>query len=204
MRYRPCSLMATCASGWRIGPRPSWPRLGASASKRLAIGWGGAVPISGLYGTGTSRGELPPSVLPNGAGDRPFFPRRQRVHIERVACTDPAAYGLHLARWDCRSLPPVIVEQAVVGAIHSTTVARLLAAASWQPHRRRYGKTTTIEERCTTTAAKIVWRYERVAWLYEPGEVGLYLDEQPHLQALAQRVPAQPMRPGQIERRECA
>ena len=74
----------------------------------------------------------------DGAGVRPFFPPLQRVQIERVACTDPTAYGLQLARWDCRSLQEVVVEQAIVGAIHYTTVARILAHASLQPHRSRY------------------------------------------------------------------
>jgi transposase len=140
--------------------------------------------------------------MPSAVGARPFFPPLQRVHLERLACTEPSAYGLHLARWDCRSLQPVVLEQAGVGAIHDTTVARILAAASLQPHRRRSWKTATIDERFTTKAARILWRYERVAWLYARGEVGLCLDEKPNLQALARRVPTQLMRPGQIERRE--
>ncbi|SRR6266487_2549501 len=140
--------------------------------------------------------------MPSAVGDRPFFPPLQCVQIERIACTDPSAYGLHLARWDCRSLQQVVVEQAIVGSIHYTTIARILAAASLQPHRSRYWKTATIDAPFTTKAAQILWRYERVAWLYERGEVVLCLDEKPHLQALARRVPTQPMRPGQIERHE--
>jgi hypothetical protein len=138
----------------------------------------------------------------NGADVRPFFPPLQRVHIERIACTDPAAYGLHLARWDCRSLREVVVEQAIVGAIHYTTGARILAHASLQPHRSRYWKTATIDERFITQAAKILWRYERVEWLYERDEVVLCLDEKPHMQVLVRRCPPQPMRRGQIARRE--
>lgn len=53
-----------------------------------------------------------------------------------MACTDPAVCGLHLARWDCRSLQQVVVQRAIVGSIHYTTVARILAEASLQPHRR--------------------------------------------------------------------
>jgi hypothetical protein len=140
--------------------------------------------------------------MPSAAGDRPFFPPLQRVHIERIACTDPAAYGLHLARWDCRSLKQVVVEQAIVGAIHYTTIARILADASLQPHRSRYWKTATIDERFTTRAAKILWRYERVEWLYDRGEVVLCLDEKPHMQVLVRRVPTQPMRRAQMARRE--
>jgi transposase len=138
----------------------------------------------------------------NGAGARPFFPPLQRVHIARVACTDPAAYGLHLARWDCRSLQEVVVEQAIVGSMHDTTVARILAQASLQPHRSRYWKTATIDARFITQAAKILWRYERVEWLYERDEVVLCLDEKPHMQVLVRRCPPQPMRRGQIARRE--
>jgi hypothetical protein len=124
------------------------------------------------------------------------------VQIERIACTDPSAYGLQMARWDCRSLQQVVVEQAVVDSMHYTTVARLLAAASLQPHRSRDWKTATIDERFITKAARILWRYERVARLYARGEVVLCLDAKPPLQALAIRVPTQPMRPGPIERRE--
>jgi DDE superfamily endonuclease len=140
--------------------------------------------------------------MPHGAGARRFFPPLPRVHIERVACTAPAADGLQLARWDCRSLPQVVVEPAIVGSIHDTTVARILAQASLPPHRRRSWKTATIEERFVTQAAKIVWRYERVEWRYERDEVVLCVDEKPHRQVLMRRVPTQPMRRGQMARRE--
>jgi transposase len=140
--------------------------------------------------------------MPSGADGRLFFPPLERVQIERVACTDPAAYGLHLARWDCRSLQQVVVERAIVGSMHYTTVARLLAAASLQPHRSRYWKTATIDERFVTQAAKILWRYERVEWLYDRGEVVLCVDEKPHMQVLVRRVATQPMSREQIARRE--
>jgi transposase len=140
--------------------------------------------------------------MPSGAGAHPFFPPLARVQIERVACTDPAAYGPHLARWDCRSLQQVVVERAVVGSMHYTTVARILATASLQPHRSRYWKTATIDARFITLAARILWRYERVAWLYARGEVVLCVDEKPHMQVLVRRGPTQPMRRGPIARRE--
>jgi homeodomain-containing protein len=133
-------------------------------------------------------------------GRPPVFSPTAAVQIERVACTDPPAYGLRLARWDCRSLQDVVVERAVGGSIHDTPLARILAAASLQPHRRRYWKTATIEEQFTSKAAKILWRYERVAWLSEQDELVLCLDEKPNIQTLARRVPTHPMRPGQIER----
>ena len=166
------------------------------------MGSGGAAQASGLCGNGTSSGELTPSLTPNAAGGRPVFPPLQRVQIERIAGPEPTAYGLHLARWDCRRLPEVVVEQAIVGARHDTTVARLLAQASLQPPRSRYGKTATMDERFITQAAKILWRYERVEWLYERDEVVLCLDEKPHMQVLVRRCPPQPLRRGQIARLE--
>lgn len=192
--------MVTCPSGGQIVPGPWWHWIGASASAQLASGWGGAVRGSGLCGNATNRGVWMPSLLLSGAGARPFFPPLPRVLIER--CTDPIAYGLHLARWDCRRLQEVVVEQAIVGAIHYTTVARILAQASLQPHRSRYWQTATIDERFITQAAKILWRYERVAWLYNRGEMGLCVDEKPPLPVLVRRVPTQPRRRGQIARRE--
>jgi hypothetical protein len=96
----------------------------------------------------------------------------------------------------------VVLERAVVGAIHDPTVARILAAASVPPHRSRSWKTATLDARFVTKAARILWRYARVAWLDERGEGVRWLEEKPHLQAVARRVPTQLMRPGPIERRE--
>jgi DDE superfamily endonuclease len=141
-------------------------------------------------------------MMPSGVGAHPVFPPLERVQIERIACTDPAAYGLHLTRWDCRSLQQVVVERAVVGAIHYTTIARILAGASLYPHRSRYWKTATIDEQFVTSAAKVLWRYEHVEWLYARGELVLCLDEKPHMQVLVRRVPTQPMQRGQMARRE--
>ena len=124
----------------------------------------------------------------SGVGDRWFFPPLERVQIERIACTAPAAYGLQLTHWDCRSLQQLVVEQGVVEAIHYTTVAQILAEASLQPHRSRYWKTATIDDAFTALAAKVLWCYERVAWLHQRGEVVLCLDEKPNIQAVTRAV----------------
>jgi len=141
--------------------------------------------------------------MPRAAGGPGVFPPLQRVAIERMACTEPKAYGLHLLRWDCRSLPQVVVEQAVVDSIHYTTVAHILAAASLQPHRSRYGKTAHLDEECVRLAAKVLWCYEHVDWLHSRGELVICMDEQPNLQARRRLAPTQGMAPGRIERREC-
>jgi hypothetical protein len=81
-------------------------------------------------------------------------------------------------------------------------VARILAAASLQPHRSRDWKTATIDAQFTQRAAKILWCYERDEWLARRGEVVLCLDEKPNIQALFRTAPKQLMGPGRIERRE--
>jgi hypothetical protein len=63
-------------------------------------------------------------------------------------------------------------------------VARILADASLQPHRSRYWKTATIDELFDERAGKILWCYERVAWLSQRGELVISVDEKPNLQAL--------------------
>jgi DDE superfamily endonuclease len=131
-----------------------------------------------------------------------FFPPLERAQIERIACTDPTAYGRKVSRWDCRTLQQVVIEQAVVDTIHYTTVARVLASASLQPHRSRYWKTAVLDEEFTTRAAQILWCYERVGWLYQRGEVIIAVDEKPNIQALSRRAATQPMSPGQMARRE--
>jgi transposase len=140
--------------------------------------------------------------MPRAVGARRFFPSLERVAIARTACTEPSAYGLHLTRWDSRSLAQVVVEQAIVDSIHYTTVARILAAASLQPHRSRYWKTATIDEQFIQRAAKILWCDEQGERLSQRGEMVICLDEKPNIQALSRIAPKQLMGPGRIERRE--
>jgi hypothetical protein len=131
-----------------------------------------------------------------------FFPPLQRVAIEGGACTAPHAFGVHVSRWDCRTLQQVVGEQAIVDSIHYTTVARILARASLQPHRSRYWKTARLDEELLRVAAKVLWCYERGDWLHRRGDVGIGMDEKPNIQALRRVAPTQPMEPGRMGRRE--
>jgi hypothetical protein len=155
-----------------------------------------------MYGSAISSGAWGRLLMRSAGAARAFFPPLERVQIERMACTAPAAYGLHLTHWDCRSLQQCAIEQGVVESIHYTTVAQILAEASLQPHRSRSWKTATIDETFLTLAAKVLWCYERVVWLHERGEIGLCLDEKPNIQALSRAVPRQLMSAGHLERRE--
>jgi hypothetical protein len=102
-----------------------------------------------------------------------------RAQIARAACTDPTAYGRHLTRWDCRSLAEVVVEQAVVESIHYTTVARVLRAASLQPHltwsrtrRDRHAWAAHKAEElviCSRTSATLHWQRSTHVGACTPG-----------------------------------
>jgi hypothetical protein len=129
-----------------------------------------------------------------------FFPPLQRVAIERVACTTPQAYGVHVSRWDCRTLQQVVVEQAIVDSIHYTTVAHILAQARLHPHRSRYWKTARLDEEFLHLAAKVLWCSEAVDWLQRRGEVVICMDETPNIQALRRVAPTRPLGPGRIDR----
>src|SRR5262249_61590241 len=98
------------------------------------------------------------------------FPPLQRGAIEHVACTAHQAYGLHVARWDCRSLQQVVVEQALIDSIHYTTVAHILAEASLQPHRSRYWKTARLDEEFVRLAGQVPGGFEAVGLLHRRGE----------------------------------
>jgi len=95
-----------------------------------------------------------------------------------------------------------VIEEALVDEIHYTTVARILAAASLQPHRTRYWKTAKLDAEFTKRATQILWCYERVWWLRERGELIICVDEKPNIQAVSRLAVTQGMRPGQIARRE--
>lgn len=136
------------------------------------------------------------------ADAHPFFPSIECVAIERVACTEPSAYGLEITRWDCRTLQQIVIEEAIVDSIHYTTVARLLADASLQPHRSRYWKTAVIDSEFMRRAAQVLWCYENVERLHERGDVIICVDEKPNIQALERCAPTKPLCPGRIIRRE--
>jgi len=124
------------------------------------------------------------------------------VRIENLACTWPAEHGLALTHWAARTLQKEVIRQEICASIHSTTVARILAAASLQPHRFRYWKTTRWDAPAIRRAARVLWCYEHVGWLLKHNIVVLCLDEKANLQVLERAGPVHPLRPGQIEQQE--
>ena len=133
---------------------------------------------------------------------RVLFSSRQCKQIERLAVRTPTSVGWALTHWSTRSLAQAVVEREIVADIHPTTVGTILRAAKLQLHRFRYWKSTDWTDEAVERALKILWVYERIGWLWQRREVVLALDEKPSVQVLERVVPTQPMRPGQIERRE--
>ena len=133
---------------------------------------------------------------------RAFFPSAERTAIEQLACQLPESVGWDATHWSQRSLAQAAGELEYVDSIHQTTVRDILRAADLQPHRSRFWKTTIWDDEAVARALKILWYYERIESLWQRGEVILCVDEKPNLQVLERAGPMQPMRPGQIERRE--
>ena len=133
---------------------------------------------------------------------RGFFPSDERAAIEDLACQSPDSVGWKVTHWSQRSLARAAGELEYVGSIHQTTVRDILCEADLQPHRFRPWKTTTWDDEAVARALKILWYYERIESLWQRGEVIICADEKPNIQVLERAMPTQPMRPGQIERRE--
>jgi len=138
---------------------------------------------------------------PRSGRPRIFSPT-VRKRIERLACQDPATVGWNISHWSTRSLKLAAVEQEIVTRIDHSTVNDILNAGHLQPHRLRYWKTTVWEALAVARALKILWYYERILALWQPGLVMIAVDEKPGLQVLERARPKQLMRPRQIERHE--
>lgn len=131
-----------------------------------------------------------------------FFPSAARHAIEELACQEPSSVGWKVTHWSQRSLAQAAGALEYVDSIHQTTVRDILGEADLQPHRSHSWKTTIWDDEAVARTLKILWYYERIESLWQHGEVIICADEKPNLQALERAMPTQPMRSGQIERRE--
>jgi len=136
------------------------------------------------------------------SGRPPGITALERVQIENLACSQPGAQGLALTHWSVRSLQTVVIRSAIIPTIHYTTIADILRTATLQPHRWRYWKTTVWDTAAIRQAAKILWCYERAAWLLERGILVACLDEKPNMQVLERNKSIRLRLPGQLEQHE--
>lgn len=107
-----------------------------------------------------------------------------------------------MTHWSARTLQQEVIRQEIRDTIDYTTVARILAAASLQPHRWRYWKTAVWDAAAIQRAMRVLWCYEHVAWLLERDILVICLDEMPNLQVLERDGPVRLMIPGHIEQQE--
>ena len=135
-------------------------------------------------------------------GRPPIFSSLTRVEIEQLACCEPAGIGMEITHWSTRTLAQIAAQRGIVPKIAYSTVSLILRNADLQPHRSRYWKTPILNAEFRERASKILWCYEQVCRLIKESEILICIDEKPNLQALERLCPTQPMRSGQIERRE--
>jgi hypothetical protein len=140
--------------------------------------------------------------MPRDPVGRVGYPPLERARMENLACTKPSDHGLCLTHWSARTLQQEVIKQEIVDTIHFSTVARILAVASLQPHRWRYWKTTVWNSSAIRRATRVLWCYERANWLLERGILVVCLDERPNLQAIERDGPVRTMIPGHIEQQE--
>lgn len=126
----------------------------------------------------------------------------ERVAIEQLACCEPSGVGLEMTHWSTRSLAAIAVKRGILPRIAHSTVSLILRTADLQPHRCRYWITPTLNADFLQRAGRILWIYERIEALKAQNEIALALDEKPNIQVLERVRPAQPMRPGTIQRQE--
>ena len=157
---------------------------------------------SGGWPVVTKSGACTPSTMRHDPAGHAGFPPLERARIENLACTQPSDHGLSLTHWSARTLQQEVTKQEILDTIHFRTVARILAAASLQPHRWRYWKTTVWDSSAIRRATRVLWCYERANWLLERGILVVCLDEKPNLQAIERGGPVRALIPGQIEQQE--
>jgi hypothetical protein len=133
---------------------------------------------------------------------RLFFSSTVRKQVEALACKPPATVGLNILHWSTRCLEQAISQLESVSSMAHSTINNILRAAGLQPHRSRYWKTTVWDEMAIARAIKILWYYERIASLWQCGEVVIALDEKPNIQVLERAAATQRMQAGRIERQE--
>ena len=113
----------------------------------------------------------------------------------RLACELPDVAGRSLSQWDCAELARQLERDAIVAAISSRTVGRILADRRLKPWRSHYWlhpKAPRDAEfaRRTRDLADLLTRP------LQPQEIVLSLDEMTSLQPRPRAVPTRPARPG--------
>ena len=154
------------------------------------------------YASGSTNAGLKPFTTFPAPGGRRRFPPLAKARIVELACLEPSAIGLHLTQWSVRTLTDVVIERGILSSVHYSTLSQILASVTLQPHRKKYWKTTRLDESFKNRAEQILWCYEQVERLAAEGYLVVCVDEKPNIQVLERTCPSRCPRPGSVRRVE--
>lgn len=93
----------------------------------------------------------------------------QKARLVNLACTDPAALGLHVTHWSLRTLRQMAIELEIFEDIHISTISVILRQADLQPHRHRSWKSTVWNPEAVRNTSEILDCYEKKSRTGEEG-----------------------------------
>lgn len=139
------------------------------------------------------------------AGSGGTFTPEQVAQIMAVSCDKPSLSGRPITHWTHRELRDEVVQRAIVESISESQVGRYLQQGQLQPHRSKMW-INTKEKDPEVFAAKVKevcdTYLEAPEKFEQDGTRTVCCDEMTGLQAIERAAPDQPMKPGQVERRE--
>jgi transposase len=133
--------------------------------------------------------------------DRRSFPPEVALHLVKMACERPDAYGRSLAKWDCQELARQLVANGVVEAISPDTVGRILNNHRLKPWRHHLWLSPKVP-RDAAFAAQVQEICDLYTRQLAAHEIVLCVDEKTSLQPRTRKAPTRPAAPGQPVRLE--
>jgi hypothetical protein len=174
-----------------IGP-PTAPSRPNSTAVGTPSPWGGLA---------SSNRAWPDSRTPCDPVARGSSPPTDRVEVVTLACERTAEHDGPATRWSLDDLARERVHRHADGALHRSTIQRVLPDADPKPHRSVYWLNSHDPD-FDTKAAEICRLYVRSPTLYRQGELVICTDETTGMPILPRTYPTQPARPGHPEKRE--
>lgn len=112
-----------------------------------------------------------------------------------LACEPPADHGRPISHWSSAELAAEAVKHGIVEQLSAGHLRKVLAQATLQPHRSRYGLNARADERKDERIADLCALYQDAP--NTPDEWVMSTDEMTAIQALERSAPDLPMSPGQ-------
>ena len=139
------------------------------------------------------------------AGRRGKITAVQITQILATACEKPELSQRPISHWTARELRDEVIKREIVPSISESQVGRYLRQAVLQPHRQKMWINTTEKDPVAfqRDVELVCHTYQTAMECFtKDGTRTASIDEMTGLQALERPAPDQPMKPGQVERRE--